>query len=95
MNSQTVGVTSVAGDLSVFTGGTVQWMASDQVADTSTLTINGSTSTANLNGKSETLSQVSMTGGTLALGSGMMTVNSFFNVMSSTATANSLATARS
>src|SRR5437762_2223759 len=47
-------------------------MNSDQVADTSTLNVNGSSSTIDLNGFSDTVGAVSMTGGTIATGSGTL-----------------------
>src|SRR5439155_5175132 len=79
-------VNAVAGSsLSVFTGGAVRWFASDQVADTVPLNINGSTSTMDLNGFSDTVGVVSMTGGTLASGAG--TLHLAANVTSTASTA--------
>src|SRR5205823_2737394 len=59
-------------NLSVFTGGVVRWMNNDQVADTTTLNINGPSSQMDLNGFSDTFAGVTMTGGTLATGAGTL-----------------------
>jgi fibronectin-binding autotransporter adhesin len=85
--AKAAGVNAIAGDLSVFTGGTVRWINSNQVADSATLTINGSSSTADLNGKDETVAALSMTGGTLSLDAGAMVVTGGITANNSTATA--------
>jgi autotransporter-associated beta strand protein len=86
--NKTAGVNAVAGDLSVFTGGAVRWLASNQVANTSTLTINGSSSSADLNDQTDTIAGLAMTGGTLALGAGSLTMAGGITANNSVATAN-------
>jgi hypothetical protein len=61
------GVTAVGGDLSVF-GGSVKLLADNQIADTSNVTIANAGTVLDLNGKSETVGGLTMTGGTLTTG---------------------------
>jgi len=61
------GVTAVGGDLSVF-GGSVKLLADNQIADTSNVTIANAGTTVDLNGKSETVGGLTMTGGSLTTG---------------------------
>ncbi len=72
---KTAGTTAIAGNL-VVNGGTVQLNASNQIADTSTVTLNNS-STLNLNGQTETLGQLNSTSSTVTttLGAGSLTLN--------------------
>ena len=73
---KTAGVNAIAGNLSANTGGTIKWLASNQVADAATLTVNGlsGASVADLNGKNETVASLTLSVGTLSLGAGTMTV---------------------
>ncbi len=73
--AKTAGTTALAGNLTV-NAGTVRLDASNQIADTSTVTLNG-TSTLNLNGQTETLGQLNSTSTTVttALGAGALTLN--------------------
>jgi hypothetical protein len=61
------GVTAVGGDLSVF-GGSVKLLASDQIADTSNVTIANAGTLLDLNGRSETVGGLTMTGGQVTTG---------------------------
>ncbi len=72
---KTAGVNAIAGDL-VANGGTVKLTAANQIADTSSITLNNS-STLNLNGNAETLGQLTSTSttATVALGAGALTVS--------------------
>jgi len=72
---KTAGTTAIAGHLTV-NSGTVQLNASNQIADASTVTLNGS-STLNLNGQTETMGQLNSTSATVttALGAGSLTLN--------------------
>lgn len=78
------GVNAVAGNLVVNFGGTVQLAASNQIADSASVTLNG-TGTLNLNGQSETLGQLTSTSSTatVALGAGSLTLNGTNNINSS------------
>jgi autotransporter-associated beta strand protein len=82
------GVTAVPGDLSAYTGATVRWAASHQVADNATVAVNGSASLIDLNGFDDTISAVAMTGGSVVSGAGTLTVSGNVTTAASTATAN-------
>ncbi len=75
--SKTAGVNAIAGDASTssndvsVTGGTLKWLANDQVGDTATITVNGGT--VNLNGKTETLGSLIVNSGTFQTGAGHLT----------------------
>ncbi len=73
--NKAAGTTAIAGNLTV-NAGTVRLDASNQIANTSTVTLNGS-STLNLNGQTETLGQLNSTSATTttALGAGALTLN--------------------
>lgn len=68
------GITAIAGDNNTSTsdvnvsGGTLKWLANNQVGDTATITV--SSGTVDLNGKTETLGTLSNTGGTFQTGVG-------------------------
>ncbi len=83
------GVNAIPGNLTILTnsGSTVRWMASDQIADSAVLSVSLAANTADLNGQNETLSGINMAGGTLALGSGTMTVTGALAANTSTSTA--------
>lgn len=75
--NKTAGTNAIAGNLTVATGATTRLDASNQIANTSTVTLNG-TGTLNLNGQTETLGQLNSSSGTatLALGTaGALTLN--------------------
>jgi autotransporter-associated beta strand protein len=67
--NKTAGQNAVAGNLDVF-GGTVRLMASNQIADTATVTVSNPSSTLDLNGNSETIASLNGTGGNVTLGGG-------------------------
>jgi len=69
--NKTAGKNAFAGDLS-FSTGTVKYLASDQIANTSNITMTGGTLA--LNGFSDTIANLSITGGTVT-GTGNLTVN--------------------
>ncbi|HND60637.1 MAG TPA: autotransporter-associated beta strand repeat-containing protein [Opitutaceae bacterium] len=81
--SKNSGVNAVAGNL-VVNGGTVQLAASNQIADSASVTLNG-TGALNVNGQTETLGQLTSTSGTatVALGAGSLTLNGTNNINSS------------
>jgi autotransporter-associated beta strand protein len=64
---KTADTNAVAGDINV-SGGTLKWLANNQVADTSSIT--QSAGAINLNGKTETLTSYTKTGGTFRTGIG-------------------------
>ncbi|WP_170157278.1 beta strand repeat-containing protein [Roseimicrobium gellanilyticum] len=59
--SKTAGVNAIAGDITV-AGGTLAWSASNQIADTASITVSGGSLT--FNGASETFANYTQTGGT-------------------------------
>lgn len=67
--NKTPGVNAVPAGLDIF-GGTVRLLASNQIADTSAVTVNNAGSTLDLNGNSETIASLNGTGGVVTLGSG-------------------------
>jgi autotransporter-associated beta strand protein len=73
--NKTASTNAVAGDLAI-NGGAVQLSASNQIADTAGVTLNGS-GTFNLNGNAETIRQLNSTSSTttVSLGAGALTVN--------------------
>ncbi|MEN9343294.1 MAG: hypothetical protein RLZZ453_81 [Chlamydiota bacterium] len=70
--NKTVGVDAIPGDTTI-NGGTLQLAASDQIADTSTVSV--SSGTFDLNNFSETITSLLMSGGSVNLGSGTLTLN--------------------
>ncbi len=72
--SKTAGVNAIAGDGNTATndvtvsGGTLKWLANEQVGDTATITL--SSGTVNLNGQTETLGSFTNSGGTFTTGVG-------------------------
>ena len=74
--NKTAGTTAIAGSLVVNSGAAVQLAANNQIADTTSVTLNGS-GTLNVNGKTETLGQLNATGSsaTVTLGAGALTLN--------------------
>src|SRR5262249_50444129 len=81
------GVNAIAGNLSVFHG-TVQWMASNQVADAATVTVTNSASTLDLNGFDETVGPLVLTGSTVTSGAGTLTLGANVTTSVSTVSAN-------
>lgn len=79
---KTSGTNALFGNL-VINGGAVQWNADHQVVDTASVTVNNS-ATLNLNGKSETLGQLTSTSSTatVALGAGALTLSGANNTNS-------------
>lgn len=73
--AKNAGTNAIAGSLAV-NGGTVQLGANSQIADGSSVTLNGS-GTLDLNGRTETIAQLTSTSGTstVALGAGALTLN--------------------
>ncbi|MDW8309862.1 MAG: autotransporter-associated beta strand repeat-containing protein, partial [Verrucomicrobiales bacterium] len=72
--NKSTGVAAIPGDLTI-SAGTVRWLAAHQVADTAVVSVTG---TLDLNGFAETIG--GLTGsGTVALGSGTLTVNNSAN----------------
>ncbi|MDB6128525.1 MAG: autotransporter-associated beta strand repeat protein, partial [Verrucomicrobia bacterium] len=69
--SKNSGVNAIAGDLTINSGGTVKLGASNQIADTKNVTLNG-TGTLNLNNQSETLGQLTSTSSTATVALGTL-----------------------
>ncbi len=72
------GTTAIPGPLNVIGGGVVKWMASDQVADTSALSITAvgvEDSKFDLNGRSDTVASLTMTAGTVTTSGGVLKLN--------------------
>jgi autotransporter-associated beta strand protein len=65
--NKTAGVNAIAGAINV-SGGTLRWLANNQVADTASIT--QSAGAVNLNGRTETLTSYTKTGGTFRTGIG-------------------------
>jgi autotransporter-associated beta strand protein len=82
--NKTAGQNAVAGNLDVF-GGTVRLMAPNQIADTAAVTVSNPTSTLDLNGHSETVTTLNVTGAQVTLGgAGAMMVTQALNLTSAT-----------
>ncbi len=64
---KTAGTTAIAGDITI-SGGTLRWSASNQVADTSAITM--TSGALDLNGKTETIAAFSNGGGVFMTGAG-------------------------
>ncbi len=86
--SKSAGINAVNTKVSAFTGGTVRWLTNDQVADSAAVVVNGSTSTLDLNGFSDTLGNVTMTGGTISSGAGTFRLGGDLSTSQSASTAN-------
>jgi autotransporter-associated beta strand protein len=71
--NKTPGVNAVPGALDIF-GGVVRLLASNQIADTSAVSVNNPGTTLDLNGNSETIATLNGTGGNVMLGGGALTV---------------------
>jgi autotransporter-associated beta strand protein len=81
------GVTAVAGNLDLFTGGKALWKNNDQVADTATLTVNGLQSKADLGVNNDTVAAIVMNSGTISTTSGVLKVNGNITTAASTSIA--------
>ncbi len=67
--NKTAGVNAIPANVSASAGGTVRWLANDQVADGATVAVNGLSSTIDLNGFSDTVAALDLTGGTITTAS--------------------------
>ena len=78
--AKTAGTNAIAGNLAINGSATVQLNAANQIVDTASVTLNG-TSKLNLNGNAETLGQLTSTSTTttVALGAGALTLNGLNN----------------
>jgi autotransporter-associated beta strand protein len=71
--NKTPGINAVPANLDVLVGGTARLMASNQIIDTSAVTVNIG-GTLDLNGQTETIASLGGTGGSITLGGGTLTV---------------------
>jgi autotransporter-associated beta strand protein len=71
--NKTGGASAVPGNLTINSTGTVRELSSNQIADSSTVTVSTFPSTFDLNGQTDTIGQLTLGGGNVTIGAGTLT----------------------